>query len=141
MASDLKCQAFTKQECMSTWFFAAAKYVPRLVDSMMETNRKLFESLATEWDTCLHDVVVHADQPPIPDPPKRPPHEKWSCQYAGVCLCGEDGDDKWAFKLWLCQKISRSFPTKSSKSNIDDGNIVVRLQSSYQSDCEGSDVD
>eukprot|EP00959_Pyramimonas_sp_CCMP1952_P334474 7004641-Pyramimonas_sp.AAC.1 len=45
VAGELKCQASTKRECVSMWFFSAAKHVPRLVDDMVENNRKLLDSL------------------------------------------------------------------------------------------------
>ncbi|CAK0875107.1 unnamed protein product, partial [Prorocentrum cordatum] len=93
----MQCEAFQKNECMSTWFFSAAKFAPKLVDTMAEHDRKLLKTLATEWDK-LRYVIVHASQPLIPDVPVVK-NEKWSCQRAGICLCDEVGDDRWAFKL------------------------------------------
>ena len=127
----------SKKETLLSWSFPADVVVPRAIGAMRATRMGLVDACAADWNEVLHSTVIHAAQEPIVDPPRRAAHAKLSCYEAdGVCLCGDHGDDVWAFKVWMCKEMSSCFYTPDLKHDLVNGDVVLRLLSSYSDDNE-----
>ena len=129
-----------------SWSYPATLAVPRAMAALEKDNKALHKDLLENWNDTIHGFLVHDEQPPIPDPPKRKPEEKWSCKEAKTCLCNEFGDDVWAMKLWFCKHMSKALGAKAPKELLDAGNIVLRITSepvvsSSDDGDEGSEVE
>ena len=142
----VSCDCSKPRESLHTWSFPADVCVPRTIATLRAQTCELCEACNKDF-YLMHRLVKHDEQPPIIDPPKRKAYEKISCLEAdGVCLCGDDGDALWKFKLWFCKATSNALGAPPLKHMLDGGDIVVRLLSSYdedESDCpeERTEVD
>jgi hypothetical protein len=135
-------EAVKPSETVMTWGSPAPKIVPTTLGHMRRVIPGLVSACVADFSR-LHTVLRHADQVPITDPPKVTKPVKPQCIDAdGVCLCGEAGDILFSFKLWFCKQLSNAFrSTEELKSVFNNGDLVIRLQSSLDDDASDIDAD
>ena len=103
--------------------------VPRIMglQSFHVGNLKQFmDRLVQHWNE-MHFVIKHDEQKALPSEPKPNYKVKPSCLEAQFCLCGSDGDEIWALKLWLCTAMKRAMPTAEMHPDIDEGSVILRF--------------
>ena len=134
VAPALSSSCDAKKECLYSWAYPLDKCVPRALASLRRKDPRLLARCTEDWEQVWHDTVLHCTQASIKDPPKRKQTDKPPCVDVDCCLCGDHGDNLFAFKLWLCKEMSVHLHTPELRESLAEGNIVIRLLSSYGDD-------
>ena len=83
-------------------------------------------TLLNEWNA-LSATIIHAEQPVIPDLPKKNYAATPTCIDCDRCLCGPRGDEIWRMKKWICAWMTDQLRTPDRRAALQSGRVVLHI--------------